>query len=164
MNRRNLLGVLASLGAVAAALGKAGSTETPENRGGEQRTSRPAESRSGDMLYRTLGKTGVKVSVIGLGGSHLGEANDANEAARIVRTGVDRGITFLDNSWDYHDGKSEEWMGNALREGYRDKVFLMTKFDGRTKEAAARQIDESLKRLRTDHLDLLQFHENIRME
>src|SRR5262249_39103529 len=91
-------------------------------------------------------------------------AADANTAARIIRTAVDRGITFLDNCWDYHDGRSEEWMSAALRDGYRQKVFLMTKFDGRTKAATAKQLDESLRRLQTDHVDLIQFHENIRME
>ena len=72
---------------------------------------------------------------------------------------MDRGMTFMDNCWDYHDGKSEERMGKALRDGYRDRVFLMTKIDGRSREGAARQIEESLRRLQTDHLDLLQFHE-----
>jgi len=128
-----------------------------------QASAAPAE-RSGDMIYRPFGKTGIKVSAIGLGGSHVGSAKDENEGIRIVRTAVDRGITFLDNCWDYHDGKSEEVMGKALRDGYRQKVFLMTKFDGRTKASTARQIDESLKRLQTDHIDLMQFHENIRLE
>jgi predicted aldo/keto reductase-like oxidoreductase len=83
---------------------------------------------------------------------------------RIVRTAIDNGITFMDNCWDYHNGKSEIVMGKALRDGYRQKLFLMTKFDGRRKQAAARKIDESLKRLQTDYLDLIQFHENIRLE
>jgi aryl-alcohol dehydrogenase-like predicted oxidoreductase len=77
---------------------------------------------------------------------------------------VDRGINFLDNCWDYHDGESELRMGRALRDGYRQKAFLMTKFDGRTRKSTAKQIDESLKRLETDHIDLMQYHENIRME
>lgn len=124
----------------------------------------PQESRTGDMVYRQFGKTGIKVSAIGLGGSHIGSPKDENDGIRIVRTAVDRGITFLDNCWDYHDGKSEVVMGKALRDGYREKVFLMTKFDGRTKAATARQIDESLRRLQTDHIDLMQFHENIRLE
>lgn len=124
----------------------------------------PTETRSGDMLYRTLGRTGEKVSAIGLGGYHIGNPSDPQEAIKLIRTAIDRGITFMDNCWDYHDGDSEVRMGNALRDGYRAKVFLMTKFDGRTKSAAASQIDESLKRLQTDHLDLIQFHENIRME
>ena len=121
------------------------------------------ESRSGEMLYRTLGRTGVKVSAIGLGGYHIGNPAEA-EGIKIIRTAIDRGITFMDNCWDYHDGDSEVRMGKALRDGYRQKVFLMTKFDGRTKAATARQIDESLKRLQTDRIDLMQYHENIRMD
>jgi aryl-alcohol dehydrogenase-like predicted oxidoreductase len=123
-----------------------------------------SQTKSGEMIYRTLGKTGERVSAIGLGGSHIGQAADEPTAIRIIRTGVDRGITFLDNCWDYQVGKCETWMGNALRDGYRKKIFLMTKFDGRTKAATARQIDESLKRLQTDVIDLMQYHENIRME
>lgn len=116
------------------------------------------------MIYRKLGRTGERVSAIGLGGYHLGLAESAAAAIHIIRSAIDRGINFLDNCWDYHDGESERRMGAALRDGYRDQVFLMTKFDGRTKKAAARQIDESLQRLETDHLDLIQYHENIRME
>jgi len=123
-----------------------------------------AQTRSGDMLYRTLGRTGERVSAIGLGGYHIGVPGDESDGIRLVRTAVDRGINFLDNCWDYHDGKSEVWMGKALRDGYRHKVFLMTKFDGRTKPSTAKQIDESLARLQTDHLDLIQYHENIRLE
>ena len=116
------------------------------------------------MIYRKLGTTGEKVSAIGLGGHHIGRPKDENEGIRIIRSALDRGMNFLDNCWDYHDGVSEVRMGRALRDGYRQKAFLMTKFDGRTKEAAAKQIDESLERLQTDHIDLMQFHENIRME
>jgi len=123
-----------------------------------------AQTRSGDMIYRTLGKTGERVSAIGLGGAHIGRPSDVQDAIRIVRTAIDRGINFMDNCWDYADGKCEAWMGQALRDGYRKKVFLMTKFDGRTKAATAKQIDESLQRLQTDVIDLLQFHENIRLE
>jgi len=112
---------------------------------------------------RPLGKTGEKVSCIGLGGAHLGRG-DAEGATRVCRTAIDRGITFMDNCWDYGNGECERRMGNALRDGYRQKVFLMTKFDGRTKDATAKQIDESLGRLQTDHIDLIQYHENIRME
>jgi predicted aldo/keto reductase-like oxidoreductase len=124
----------------------------------------PESERKGDMLYRTLGRTGQKVSLIGIGGSHIGQPKDDDEAIKIVRTGIDRGITFMDNSWDYGDGKCETRMGKALRDGYRDKVFLMTKVDGRTKDSANKQLDESLQRLQTDYLDLWQFHEVIRME
>lgn len=123
-----------------------------------------AQTKSGEMIYRTLGKTGERVSAIGLGGHHIGRPKEEKDGIRLVRSAVDRGINFMDNCWDYHDGKSEVWMGHALRDGYRQKVFLMTKFDGRTKAAAAKQIDESLQRLETDHIDLIQFHENIRME
>jgi aryl-alcohol dehydrogenase-like predicted oxidoreductase len=122
-----------------------------------------AETRSGDMIYRTLGRTGEKISAIGVGGFHIGSPGE-EEGIRIVRTAIDRGVTFMDNCWDYHDGGSETRMGKALRDGYREKVFLMTKIDGRSKNVAARQIDESLKRLQTDHIDLLQHHEVIRVE
>jgi predicted aldo/keto reductase-like oxidoreductase len=118
----------------------------------------------GEMRYRQLGSTGVEVSCIGVGGFHIGSVKEEQESIRIVRTAVDRGITFMDNCWDYHDGESERRMGKALRDGYRDKVFLMSKIDGRTKESCAQQIDESLERLQTDHVDLMQFHEMIRME
>jgi len=121
-------------------------------------------AETGGMTYRKLGSTGERVSVIGLGGYHIGIPKDENESIRIIRSAVDRGINFLDNSCDYHDGGSEIRMGKALRDGYRKRVFLMTKYNGRTREAAARQIDESLKRLQTDVIDLIQFHENIRME
>lgn len=124
----------------------------------------PRHSKSTSMIYRTLGKTGEKVSAIGLGGYHLGTPQQTNEAVRIVRTAIDRGVTFMDNCWDYYDGESERRMGLALRDGYRQKVFLMTKFDGRTRESTARQVNESLKRLETDTIDLIQYHENIRLE
>jgi len=146
-NRREVLGALAAASLAAG---------VPANA--------TADERKGDMIYRTFGRTGIKVSAIGLGGSHVGTPADENDGIRIVRTAIDRGITFMDNCWDYHDGKSEVVMGKGLRDGYREKVFLMTKFDGRTKEATARQIDESLQRLQTDHIDLMQFHENIRLE
>jgi predicted aldo/keto reductase-like oxidoreductase len=120
-----------------------------------------AESKNG-VPYRTLGRTGEKVSMIGLGGYHLGKQSDANESIRIIRTGLDEGINFLDNCWDYNDGESEIRMGKALRDGYRQKAFLMTKIDGRNKTTAGAQLNESLRRLQTDRIDLLQFHEVIR--
>ncbi len=123
-----------------------------------------AETRRGDMLMRTLGRTGEQVSAIGLGGYHIGEPRDEAEGIKIIRTAIDRGITFMDNCWDYHDGGSEIRMGKALRDGYRSKVFLMTKIDGRSRANAAKQIDECLKRLQTDHIDLMQHHEVIRVE
>src|SRR5216684_2450805 len=113
--------------------------------------------------YRRLGRSGERLSVIGLGGWHLGIQSDEQETVRIIRTALDSGINFLDNCWDYNDGASEIRMGKALRDGYRQKAFLMTKIDGQTKKAAAVQLDESLRRLQTDHIDLLQFHEVIRM-
>ncbi len=119
------------------------------------------ESKNG-IPYRTLGRTKEKVSLIGLGGYHLGKQADPQESIRIIRTGLDEGISFLDNCWDYNDGESEIRMGNALRDGYRQKAFLMSKIDGRNKAAAASQINESLRRLQTDRIDLLQFHEVIR--
>ena len=158
VDRRTFVGAAAMTAAVFADAAKAASeTET---------LPRPAESRKGDMLYRSFGKTGETVSVIGVGGSHIGQTSSDDLATRIVRTAVDRGINFMDNAWDYNDGngQAEIKMGKALRDGYRHKVFLMTKVDGRTKEAAAKQLDESLKRLQTDRIDLLQFHEVIRME
>ena len=115
------------------------------------------------MPRRPLGKTGETVSLVGIGGFHIGSAKDDAEATKIVRTALDRGINFLDNCWDYHDGLSEKRMGAALTDGYRNKAFLMTKLDGRTKKAAAEQLDQSLQRLRTDHIDLVQVHEVIRM-
>lgn len=118
------------------------------------------------MRYRTLGHTGEKVSCIGMGGFHLGKPTLSEDAAiKLIHAGVDRGINFLDNSWDYNKGESERRMGKALKQGdYRKRVFLMTKIDGRTKESAAKQINESLSRLQTDHVDLLQFHEIIRFD
>ena len=122
----------------------------------------PPAAAAGEMPYRTLGRSGEKVSLVGLGGYHIGLQKDEEESIRIIRTAVDRGINFLDNCWDYNDGVSEVRMGKALRDGYRKRVFLMTKIDGQVKEVAARQIDESLRRLQTDVIDLVQFHEVIR--
>jgi len=106
------------------------------------RNSSGSESRNG-IPYRTLGRTGEKVSLIGLGGYHLGKQADPQESIRMIRKGLDEGINFLDNCWDYNGGESEIRMGNALRDGYRQKAFLMSKIDGRTKAAAASQINES---------------------
>ncbi len=123
-----------------------------------------AEPATREMIYRPLGRTGEKVSLLGLGGYHVGIQHDEQESLRIIRTAIDAGINFMDNCWDYNKGASEIRMGKALQDGYRQKVFLMTKIDGRTKELAARQIDESLERLQTDRVDLCQFHEVIRLE
>jgi predicted aldo/keto reductase-like oxidoreductase len=118
-----------------------------------------------EMPTRILGKTGERVSALGLGGFHIGQpVLTSREAVRIMRAALDRGLTFMDNSWDYNGGESEIRMGKALKDGYRKKAFLMTKVDGRTKKEASRQINQSLKRLGVDHLDLLQHHEIIRFD
>jgi uncharacterized protein len=122
--------------------------------------SRAAETATVPM--RVLGRSGEKVSMIGLGGYHLGMQADEQESIRIIRSALDSGINFLDNCWDYNGGESEVRMGKALRDGYRHKAFLMTKIDGHTRQAASQQLEESLRRLQTDHIDLLQFHEVIR--
>ena len=119
-----------------------------------------------EMLYRTLGHTNESVSLIGLGGWHIGVPKlEEKVAMKIINTAIDRGITFLDNSWDYNEGISELRMGKTLKDrGARSKVFLMTKIDGRSKKEAARQIEQSLQRLQTDYIDLVQHHEVIRFE
>ena len=119
---------------------------------------------SPDMIYRELGTTGERVSAIGMGGYHLGKQKDPAESIQLLHAGIDRGITFLDNCWDYNDGISEVRMGQALRNGNRQKVFLMTKMDGRTADEYNKQLEQSLGRLQTDMIDLVQFHEVIRME
>lgn len=117
----------------------------------------------GEIPRRTLGRTGQSVSVIGIGGYHIGAPQvSEQEGIRIVRTALDSGVNFLDNCWDYNDGESERRMGRALQDGYRQKAFLMTKIDGRTPTAAQKQLEDSLNRLKTDHIDLLQVHEVIR--
>ena len=151
MNRREFIKLAIASGIVIGAGPQAWSAASPAN-------------SKNEIPYRTLGRTGEKVSAIGLGGYHIGVPKDEQEGIRIIRTAIDEGINFMDKCWDYHDGGSEIRMGKALRDGYRKKVFLMTKIDGRIKDLAARQIDESLKRLQTDHVDLMQFHEVIRME
>ena len=149
MERRDFIGGLAAL------------SLTVRNSGNEQGGQMASH---GDMPYRTLGRTGENVSCIGLGGYHLGQAGlPEAEAIKLFHAAVDRGINFSDNSWDYNNGESERRVGKALK-GYREKVFVMTKFDGRTKESALKQLDESLERLQVDHVDLWQFHENIRLE
>jgi len=133
-----------------------------ENRNDAERGAPVSEVRNG-IPYRRLGRTGEMVSAIGVGGYHLGRQADEQETIRIVRTALDNGINFLDNCWDYNGGASELRMGKALRDGYRDQAFLMTKIDGRSKASATQQIEESLRRLQTDRIDLMQVHEVIRM-
>jgi predicted aldo/keto reductase-like oxidoreductase len=158
MERRNFLKLVVAGAAIA-------STKLRSALAADNATLPGAGARpNGSIPYRTLGHTGEKVSIVGIGGHHLGRALvPESESIQIVRTALDNGVNFLDNSWDYNKGLSEIRVGKALRDGYRDKAFLMTKIDGRTKESAAKQIDESLSRLQTDRIDLLQFHEVIRM-
>jgi predicted aldo/keto reductase-like oxidoreductase len=151
-NRREFLNRIA-LGVAGAGVGESMLASMPA----------PAQEVRNGIPYRTLGRTGEKVSHIGLGGFHIGVQKNVEDSIRIIRTAIDNGINFMDNCWDYNDGQSEIRMGKALRDGYRQKVFLMTKIDGRTESAAAKQIDQSLQRLQTDHVDLMQFHEVIRM-
>lgn len=125
----------------------------------------PERPSQHEMPYRVLGSTAEKVSAIGVGGWHLGlSAVDEQLSIRIVRTAIDRGINFMDNSWDYNNGTSETRMGKALQGGYRDKAFLMTKIDGRSKKLAMSQLEESLRRLQVDCIDLVQHHEILRHE
>jgi diketogulonate reductase-like aldo/keto reductase len=150
LGRRDFL--IASAGAVAAAVLARSTT---------------LSAKSGDdgMIYRPLGRTGERVSIIGLGGWHIGQPSlSEHDSIQLIRQAIDRGITFMDNCWDYNEGASEVRMGKALKDGYRQKVFLMDKIDGRTRAEAARQIDACLQRLQTDRVDLMQFHEVIRLE
>ena len=163
LKRREFIGGLA-------AVSMAGNVSAAENmkfadRVGANPEGAGADEMRGEMPYRTLGKTGVKVSAIGLGGYHLGLSHlEEPDAIKLFHAAIDRGINFSDNSWDYNQGVSEKRVGKALKGGYRDKVFVMTKFDGRTKGSALKQLNESLERLELDHVDLWQFHENIRLE
>lgn len=118
------------------------------------------------VAKRKLGSTGEMVSMLGLGGAHIGKKDKLTDAESIalMRDAIEQGITFFDNCWDYNEGLSEERMGKALADGYRSRVFLMTKLDGRTAQAATAQLEQSLKRLRTDRIDLVQVHEIIRWE
>jgi predicted aldo/keto reductase-like oxidoreductase len=132
---------------------------------GARQSSAGGNKEGGSMIYRTLGRTGERVSAIGMGGFHIGQPKlTDDDSIKLIRAAIDGGINFMDNSWDYNKGQSEVRMGKALKDGYRQKVFLMTKLDGRTKEEATRQINESLQRLQIDHLDLIQHHEIIRFD
>jgi predicted aldo/keto reductase-like oxidoreductase len=117
-----------------------------------------AETVNG-MPYRRLGKTNENVSLLGVGGYHIGHRDVTDEQAiAMMRHAVDEGVNFFDNAWEYNDGRSEELMGKALKDGYRDRVFLMTKIVDRTREGAQAQLDDCLRRLNVDHVDLLQIH------
>ncbi len=160
MERRHFLKTAAVAGA--AAVGSFGAAA--ESQAGSKQTRAASRPTSPDMLYRELGSTGEKVSAIGMGGYHIGKQDSSAESVQLIQAGIDRGITFLDNCWDYNEGTSELRMGEALGNGYRSRVFLMTKMDGRTAKEYKRQLDQSLARLRTDMIDLVQFHEVIRMD
>ena len=135
MKRRKFLKVAAVSAAVAPAATGASSTSNQAIQATDLK--RPVETVRGEMRYRQLGRTGEEVSIIGLGGHHIGRQKEEKDSIAIIRTAIDAGINFLDNCWDYHDGGSEVRMGKALADGYRRKAFLMTKIDGRTKKAAS---------------------------
>jgi len=116
-------------------------------------------SGGGDIPTRPLGSTGINVSMLGLGGYHIGTIRDDEQSIRLIRKAIDRGVTFLDNAWEYHNGRSEELVGKALEGGYREKAFVMTKHHGRDKKTAMEHLEDNLRRLRTDVIDLWQFHE-----
>ncbi|MDF5708479.1 MAG: aldo/keto reductase [Nostoc sp. S4] len=171
ISRRSLLKTASASGLVAAGLAASEgflqpilAQAEPVDQNTQLLAQTPAATRRGEMLYRTLGRTNEQVSVIGLGGYHIGKIEEEQESIKLIRSAIDRGINFMDNSWDYHNGRSHRWMGNALKNGYRQKVFLMTKIDGRTKAAAKMQIDDSLKDLQVDRIDLVQHHEILRFE
>ena len=152
-NRREFLQVGASLAAAGIAASHLHASEF-------HAMPQTPQVNDGGIPLRPFGKSGEMVTLLALGGHHIGRPKDEKTSLRLIQRAVDEGITFLDNAWDYHDGLSEERMGKALEQGkLRDKVFLMTKCCGRTAEEAQSNLDESLKRLRTDHLDLWQFHE-----
>ena len=159
MERRDFLrsAAVAGMAATAPAMAKAQPVASPPS-------SAVARPQSPDMIYRLLGTTGETVSAIGVGGGHIGGQKQAADGVRLVRAAIDRGITFMDNCWDYNDGLAEVRMGQALRDGYRQKVFLMTKMDSRSAEGYDKQLEQSLGRLQTDVIDLVQFHEVIRLE
>ncbi len=158
MERRDFLKSAATAGVAAAApaLAQAGHTS---DRAPVKRAESP------NMIYRELGTTGERVSAIGLGGYHMGKPNiTQQEALTLIRQAIDRGISFMDNCWDYNDGISEVRMGQALKDGYRQKVFQMTKLDARTAKDFDKQLEQSMGRLDTDVIDLVQFHEILRFE
>jgi len=168
MERRDLMRATAA-GVAAAAIGGAADVAGQTAQGGQVKPTGPVTSKipeHPEMKYRALGRTGERVSLVGMGGFHLAKPGgaSADEAVRLVHAGLDAGINFFDNSWDYNGSESEVRLGRALAGGRRDRAFVMTKIDGRTAAAATSQLDESLKRLQTGHVDLLQFHEVIRMD
>ena len=166
MERRDVIKGIAA-GLAGAAIAPAAGAATEQASGASSGVVTGRLPRHPDMKYRPLGTTGEHVSLIGCGGYHLAKpsADLSNEAAiRIVHGAIEGGVTFFDNCWDYNGGESEVRLGRALAGGWRDRVFLMTKLDGRTAAAARGQLETSLSRLGTDHIDLIQFHEVIRMD
>jgi len=160
MERRNFLKKAATAAAFAGWKGAAAQTLE----GAAAQTPLPVVNTVNGIGRRKLGRTETEISIIGIGGYHLGlKQVPEKDAIQIIRTALDEGINFLDNCWDYNGGVSEERMGNALQDGYRQKAFLMTKLDGRTGAAAREQLETSLRRLKTEHIDLVQIHEVIRM-
>ncbi len=160
MERRDFLKSATAAGITAAALGASAPAQQSAKANPVSRPEAPG------MVYRELGTTGERVSAIGMGGYHLAKdpLSTQDEMVRLVHTAMDRGITFFDNSWDYNDGISEVRLGKALKDGRRDKAFVMTKIDGRTQMSYKKQLEESMGRLGVDHVDLVQFHECIRLE
>ena len=168
MERREFIKVT-GLGAAAAVVAGAAQAQVQTLQGGDMKPIGPVTSKLAqhpDMKYRPLGATGEVLSLIGCGGFHLAKPGGptADEAVEIVHAAIGAGVTFFDNCWDYNGGESEKRLGRALAGGNRDRVFLMTKLDGRTATAFDTQLEQSLSRLQTDHLDLVQFHEIIRMD
>ncbi|MGC2401912.1 MAG: aldo/keto reductase [Acidobacteriaceae bacterium] len=164
MKRRSFLKQGAAVLAGLRSLAGENLTAQTKLEGAAANTPLPAVSTVNGIGRRKLGRADVEVSILGIGGYHIGLSSvPEGEGVRIVRRALDEGINFLDNCWDYNDGESEKRMGIALQDGYREKAFLMTKIDGRTGASARQQIEQSLSRLKTDHIDLLQLHEVIRM-
>jgi uncharacterized protein len=165
MERRNFLKQAAATAALVG-LKNAGGEDAPASglHGAAAHTPLPVVATVNGIGRRKLGRANAEVSIIGIGGYHLGLESVTEEVAiRVIRTALDEGINFLDNCWDYNGGLSEERMGKALEDGYRQRAFLMTKIDGRTGPEARRQLEQSMARLKTDHIDLVQIHEVIRM-
>jgi predicted aldo/keto reductase-like oxidoreductase len=123
-----------------------------------------APGAKGDMPYRALGRTGEKVSALGMGGWQFGRMESEEDSTRFIRTGIDEGINYIEAAWDYHSGLSEYRLGKALADGWRKKVFLTTKINGRRRDIAEWQLNESLRRLQTETIDLLIFHEVLYLE
>src|SRR5947209_13001577 len=164
VDRRRFLGSAAAIGASAIGAAVAGN---PATAAGQQAVDPipalpplPLTSTGPDRIpHKPLGKTGITVSVLAMGGHHIGDVKEVDDAVRLVQTAVDAGITFFDNCWEYHNGKSEDWLGRGLK-GRRDKAFVMTKVctHGRDAKLGMQMLEESLRRLQTDHLDLWQIH------